>query len=190
MMWYIFSFLWGTIHSVGRGWVDIFNKSLISGTLTLFWTDLLRSSGTRRRSGAVQWTSQMFNQSQQSVVNTPFHTAPWQPAPYTLRESYREVIGGDPSCWTTVDAIGQLQINICTINNWVFRTSWHHFIAKVQETEGHLAHDRNGSKMDLVCWLCVQPCLITYTHMVNHYISIIRYSDCAPEEKRRSKIQQ
>lgn len=44
--------------------------------------------------------------------------------------------------------------------------------------------------MDLVCWLCVQSCLITYTHMVNHYISIIRYNDCTPKEKRRCKIQQ
>lgn len=111
MMWYIFSFLWGSIHSVGQGWVDIFNKSLISGTLTLFWTDLLRSSGTCNAREGELWSglhSCSTNRKNRLSILPLTQALEVQPVTlcyfaWMLQRS--DGGGGGPSCWTSVDAI-------------------------------------------------------------------------------------
>lgn len=135
-MWYIFSFLWGLIHSVGQGWVDIFNKSLISGTLTLFWTDLLRRSGTCSARDVELWRGlhRCSTNHKNWLSILPFTQA--SPLHFAiLRESYREVNGGSKllDLCRCHQASSQLQINDCLIHNWKFKISRHRFIAKFQE---------------------------------------------------------
>lgn len=118
MMWYIFSFLWGSIHSVGEGWVDIFNKSLISSTLTLFWTDLLKSSGTCSAREVELWSRlhRCSTNHKNRLSILPF-TQALENQPVTLcyfaGKLQRSNGGGGPGCWTSVDAIR------CSPNQWL-----------------------------------------------------------------------